>query len=100
MMYASLWSMNSVAPREGVARAREEPRQLLRHDAASDALLDGRSEARDLVRGNATPVDDQRSFWHRDESSERLRRVVAVAHIELAVRHREDLPHRHCQTMA
>ena len=63
-------------------------------------FLTDRSEARDLVRRDATPVDDHRSLGHRDQSRERLRRVVAVAHVELAVRHGEDLPDRHRQPMA
>ena len=82
----------SVPPLKRVARAFEDLRQLFRHDAVPDPLFDARSEARELVRRDATLVDDHRSLGHRDQSSKRLRRVVAVAHVELPVRGGKILP--------
>ena len=75
-----------VVVREGVARALEDLRHLLRHYAASDALLDGGSEAGDLFGRDAAAIDDHGALGHRNQSRERLRRVVTVAHVELAIR--------------
>src|SRR5262245_1550577 len=62
----------SVPPLKRLARAFEDLRQLFRHDAAPDPLLDARSEARELVRRDATLVDDQRSLGHGDQPRKRL----------------------------